>query len=275
MIDLHQYSNERLYNNLTNVNLINSNIVGGDSIEHRKILLNKKGDIENEDEVIINFFKRNKKVIKYIREYFYIFVFFQKIIHNKENCYDLCFYEKEIVFYQKKLKEYYLKRNHVNNYNRCMKNKIDNYKFYDKYGYAIPSIQKMKKGTSNDCNDNSSFMFLYNEVNICNEEKRFGCKEYAYMVYPYLLLLSDFIKRMIHIYKEDYVDVIKKLFIMEKNKEFVDENMMEKDKEKDKKKKKDVKKKKNKIEHSTFLYKLENIMSRSIYYFYKDYFLYY
>ncbi|CRH00621.1 conserved Plasmodium protein, unknown function [Plasmodium relictum] len=189
------------------------------SIETRNnIILNEEANIINKDELILNFFRKNRYIIKYIREYFYLYVFLNKIMNNKNS--NLCFYEKESIIYQKKLKEYHLQKM------RNIQDKFDNLE--NKHMYV--GFQ------SNWRNKLNYFPFLYQEVHICSKEKKYSSKEYIHFVYPYLLLLCDFLKRIIHIYKHEYERCINKLFNLDYQK----------------------------ISNRTFfLYNVENIMARS------------
>ncbi|CRG97825.1 conserved Plasmodium protein, unknown function [Plasmodium gallinaceum] len=160
----------------------------------QNIILNEEENIINEDELILNFFRKNRCIIKYIREYFYIYVFLEKIMNNKN--FDICFYEKESIMYQKKLKEYHIqKMKNIQDKFNNLENKYMNSSFH-----------------SNWKNKLNYFPFLYQEVNICYDEKKFSSIEYVNFVYPYLLLLCDFLKRIIHIYKYEYDRCLNKLF---------------------------------------------------------------
>ncbi|SBS84672.1 hypothetical protein POVCU2_0027340 [Plasmodium ovale curtisi] len=149
-----------------------------------------------EDEIFLTFFRRNRHVVRYVREYFYLFIFCNKVMQSKYT--ELLFEEKESVSYLRKLKEYHVQKMK----NVAMKTKLN----YAKNKCMRISYQKSCKNKLN------YFPFLYQEVYICQEARKFNGKEYICMVYPYLLILSDFLRRIVCIYKRDYVHCINKLF---------------------------------------------------------------
>ncbi|CAG9475129.1 unnamed protein product [Plasmodium vivax] len=157
------------------------------------------------------FLKRNKHVVGYIREFFYLFVFCCKVANNESV--DLSFHEQEWVFYRGKLKAHY---------SQGGENKHTN-----------APADGAKRRQKDRC---SHSPFLYKEVRICCEEKKFTSQEYKGAVYPYLLLLSDLLKRIVHIYKEGHAAYMSKRFVL---------NYEEKN------------------ARITFLHRVENIMTRS------------
>ncbi|SBT73512.1 conserved Plasmodium protein, unknown function [Plasmodium ovale] len=149
-----------------------------------------------EDELFLTFFRRNRHVVRYVREYFYLFIFCKKVMQSKYT--ELLFEERESVSYLRKLKEYHVQ-------------KMKNVAMKTKLNYAKNKC--MRISYQNSCkNKLNYFPFLYQEVYICQEARKFNGEEYTCMVYPYLLILSDFLRRIVCIYKRDYVHCINKLF---------------------------------------------------------------
>ncbi|SCO60893.1 conserved Plasmodium protein, unknown function [Plasmodium berghei] len=198
---------------------INTNYKNEDS-DSSIILTNNKEDIlENRNKLLLSYFIKSKYIIKYIREYFYLFVLCDKIMsHNKtknnnvhtkvenKNLIKLSFNNSDFIIYQKKLKFCQLEKMKTKMYPKTMKQinklynkKMEGYKNYENHYSNIKIID---------------FPFLYEEVFICHKEKQFEKEEYAYMVYPYILLFCDFLKRIISIYKKKnvYSNYIRKLF---------------------------------------------------------------
>ncbi|SCM22032.1 conserved Plasmodium protein, unknown function [Plasmodium chabaudi adami] len=178
------------------------------------ILTNNKEDIlEDRNKLLLNYFKKCKYIIKYIREYFYLFVLCDKIMSHKKvenndvltkgenkNIIKLSFKNSDSIVYQKKLKFHQLEKMKTKMYPKTMRQVNILHNKNDENRYSNIKI--------------TDFPFLYEEVFICHKEKQFEKEEYAFMVYPYILLFCDFVKRIISIYKKKnvYSNYIRKLF---------------------------------------------------------------
>ncbi|KJP88813.1 hypothetical protein AK88_01503 [Plasmodium fragile] len=149
----------------------------------------RTGSTHTGDAPLVQFLKRNKHVVEHIREFFYLFVFCCKVANNESV--DLSFHEQEWIFYRGKLKAHYSQRG---------ENKHTN----------VPADAAMRR--ENDRLSKSPF--LYKEVRICCEEKKFTSQEYKGVVYPYLLLLCDLLKKIVHIYKDAHAAYVKKRFVL-------------------------------------------------------------
>ncbi|CAD2108129.1 hypothetical protein YYG_01191 [Plasmodium vinckei petteri] len=178
------------------------------------ILTNNKEDIlKDRNKLLLNYFKKCKYTIKYIREYFYLFVLCDKIMSHKKtensnvhtkgknkNMIKLSFKNSDSITYQKKLKSHQLEKMKTKMYPKTMRQVNILHNRNDENRYSNIKI--------------TDFPFLYEEVFICHKEKQFEKEEYAFMVYPYILLFCDFVKRIISIYKKKnvYSNYIRKLF---------------------------------------------------------------
>ncbi|GAB67018.1 hypothetical protein PCYB_103680 [Plasmodium cynomolgi strain B] len=172
---------------------------------------------------LVQFLKRNKHVVEHIREFFYLFVFCCKVANNESV--DLSFHEQEWIFYRGKLKAHYSQRGE-RSASGCTPSKGENKHTYVPTDGAV----RRKKDRVNHS------PFLYKEVRICCEEKKFTSQEYKGMVYPYLLLLCDLLKKIVHIYKDGHAAYVTKRFVLN----YEDKNA-----------------------RITFLHRVENIMTRS------------
>ncbi|EUD68172.1 hypothetical protein C922_01190 [Plasmodium inui San Antonio 1] len=183
----------------------------------------RTGSTESGETPLVQFLKRNKHVVGHIREFFYLFVFCCKVANNESV--DLSFHEQEWIFYRGKLKDQYSQRGE-RSAPGCTPPKGEN-----KHTYVPPNgAKKREKDRPNHS------PFLYKEVRICCEEKKFTSQEYKGVVYPYLLLLCDLLKKIVHIYKDGHAAYLTKRFSV---------NYEEKN------------------SRITFLHRVENIMTRS------------
>ncbi|ANQ08721.1 Uncharacterized protein PCOAH_00031270 [Plasmodium coatneyi] len=193
-----------------NQSAISSNANWNRSGSYDASLGRRTGSTHTGEEPLLQFLRRNKHVVEHMREFFYLFVFCCKVANNESV--DLSFQEQEWIFYRGKLKAHYSHRGE------------------NKHTYVPAGAVRRKKDRSNYS------PFAYKEVRICCEEKKFTSQEYKRVVYPYLLLLCDLLKKIVHIYKDGHAAYVKKRFVLnyeEKNARII------------------------------FLHRVENIMTRS------------